>query len=232
MSGDRQQNESYFDAVRTLRASVQLAPERAADIERDLEKAFASHHAARTRVVESIGTGWWRWGAAAAAVVLVAASLAVWREGTVTENHVTDVARSNVAANEARTSRPPEASPAPADAPDSLLSPATTGAGAARNPDRAETVAVPAHRRPARVAARPRVIQPAGFVAVPGAAGLPQFESGTIVRVEVPVSALPEYGVDIFPAATDRPVEADVLVGQDGQARAIRLVTQSVRSSQ
>jgi hypothetical protein len=63
------------------------------------------------------------------------------------------------------------------------------------------------------------------------AAGLPQFESGVIVRVALPAAALPSYGIDISPASSDRPVEADVLVGQDGVARAIRLVNTS-RSQQ
>jgi len=79
---------------------------------------------------------------------------------------------------------------------------------------------------------RRRIVKPAGFVALPGAANLPQFESGTIVRVELAVASLPAYGVDISPAANDQPVEADVLVGQDGQPRAIRLVTSSSRSGQ
>jgi hypothetical protein len=77
----------------------------------------------------------------------------------------------------------------------------------------------------------PPVIRPQGFVAVPAAAGLPQFESGVIVRMSLPVAALPSYGVDISPASSDQPVEADVLVGQDGRARAIRLVNIS-RSQQ
>jgi hypothetical protein len=48
------------------------------------------------------------------------------------------------------------------------------------------------------------------FVAWPGAAAWPPFESGELIRVEFPVDG----GV----------VEADVVVGQDGFARAIRLV--------
>ena len=41
----------------------------------------------------------------------------------------------------------------------------------------------------------------------------------------MPVGALPQYGVDIVPNGLRTTVEADVLVGQDGQPRAIRLVT-------
>jgi hypothetical protein len=74
---------------------------------------------------------------------------------------------------------------------------------------------------------RHRLVKPAGFVELPGAAALPQFESGTIVRLELPVASLPAYGLEIPAAADERPVEADLLVGQDGLTRAIRLVARS-----
>jgi hypothetical protein len=60
------------------------------------------------------------------------------------------------------------------------------------------------------------------FVALPTAASLPELESGRIVRVELPVSALPAYGLAII-ADTRGAIEADLLVGQDGVPRAIRL---------
>jgi hypothetical protein len=69
------------------------------------------------------------------------------------------------------------------------------------------------------------MVEPAGFVALPGAAGLPEFESGAIVRIEIALASLPSYGVPIVPDAASNPVEADILVGQDGQPRAIRLVS-------
>jgi len=62
------------------------------------------------------------------------------------------------------------------------------------------------------------------FVRIPSAIGLPDLESGTVLRMELPLTALPEYGLQIAPDATRTSVEADVLVGQDGQPRAIRLV--------
>jgi hypothetical protein len=61
-------------------------------------------------------------------------------------------------------------------------------------------------------------------VQIPNAIGLPEMESGTVLRMELPLTALPEYGLDIAPDAARTLVEADVLVGQDGQPRAIRLV--------
>ena len=62
------------------------------------------------------------------------------------------------------------------------------------------------------------------FVAVPGAAALPMLESGRIIRVKLGIAELPTYGLAIVPDAARSAVEADVLVGQDGQARAIRLL--------
>src|SRR5207249_9149721 len=56
------------------------------------------------------------------------------------------------------------------------------------------------------------------FVLWPGAAELPTFESGHLMRMEVPVSALPSLG--LVPPAMHAPVvQADVLIGQDGLPR-------------
>jgi hypothetical protein len=68
------------------------------------------------------------------------------------------------------------------------------------------------------------------FVELPAAARLPRFESGMVVRVELPASSLPAYGFPIMPDGARKPVTADVLVGQDGQPRAIRLVSMQSRT--
>jgi hypothetical protein len=65
------------------------------------------------------------------------------------------------------------------------------------------------------------------FVALPGASALPEFESGRIVRVEVPLTVLPAYGFDLGSGASSAPVQADFLIGQDGVPRAIRLAATS-----
>jgi hypothetical protein len=70
-------------------------------------------------------------------------------------------------------------------------------------------------------------IQATGFVEVPGAAALPPMESGTIVRITVPLTALPSYGIQIIPDFDAYAVEADLLVAQDGLTRGIRLVNDS-----
>jgi hypothetical protein len=63
------------------------------------------------------------------------------------------------------------------------------------------------------------------FLTIPTAVGLPRMESARIIRTEVPVSALPAYGVAIVPDAARSAVQADLLIGQDGQPRGIRLVS-------
>ena len=60
------------------------------------------------------------------------------------------------------------------------------------------------------------------FVIWPGAAELPRFESGHLLRMELPVSALPSLGL-VPPSSRAAVVQADVLVGQDGFPRAVRL---------
>lgn len=66
------------------------------------------------------------------------------------------------------------------------------------------------------------------FVALPTAVGLPPLESGRVVRVALPAASLPAYGFDVAPTSADRLVEADLLVGQDDVARAIRFVSVEV----
>jgi hypothetical protein len=65
--------------------------------------------------------------------------------------------------------------------------------------------------------------EPSEFVIVPGAAALPPMESGSLIRVDVPVAMLPSLGLTP-PAAPVAAVKADLIVGQDGLTRAVRLV--------
>jgi hypothetical protein len=66
-------------------------------------------------------------------------------------------------------------------------------------------------------------VDTAGFVPWPGSDAWPPFESGELVRVDLPVSALPALGL-WPPASSAAVVQADIVVGQDGFARAVRLV--------
>jgi hypothetical protein len=196
-------------------ARVNASAGASAGVEATLLAAFADHGNGKPERAPAIRDprpairGLWM-RAAAAVAVLVAAGVAWWTIGG---------------------SRSEDLQPA------SII--ATTPHGASTPPDVRErprqdiatptpqTVARATHPQPTRSRSHPgaRIIRPDGFVALPSAAGLPAFESGEIVRVEVPLTSLPMYGIDIAPDARGPAVEADFLVGQDGQARAIRLVS-------
>jgi hypothetical protein len=127
----------------------------------------------------------------------------------------------------ARPVSPGDAAPTPSAVTASVPGPAAVAA--TRETANAVPPA-PERRAPARPhKAPPRApVGPTGFVPIPAAAGLPDFESGEIVRVGIPITSLPNYGVEIPPDATTAAIQADFLVGQDGRPRAIRLVTNTV----
>jgi hypothetical protein len=53
----------------------------------------------------------------------------------------------------------------------------------------------------------------------------PPFERGELVRVSLPASALRRAGFEVEGAGPDDEIEADVLMGEEGLARAIRFVS-------
>jgi hypothetical protein len=63
------------------------------------------------------------------------------------------------------------------------------------------------------------------FYAIPYAAPLQPEEAGRIVRVSVPQSALAALGWPVRQEREVEAVDADLLVGEDNLARAIRLVS-------
>jgi hypothetical protein len=65
---------------------------------------------------------------------------------------------------------------------------------------------------------------PAGFVPLPYAESDVPLEEAVIVRVELQRSQLGRLGIPVSAPAIDGRVSADLLVGQDGVTRAVRLV--------
>lgn len=217
-------SDEYRQAMKALARDTSMSPTSAARIERELLDALAGLDATRMQAPPRIRRMVWRrsngtpvavswrpWIAAAAAVVLVAAALFSWLV-----NQPTVTGKQDVSPDASRHTSPPRVEKA-TNRPAVL--PATTTA--APRPGRRRNSAQPA-----------RVVRPSGFIELPGSAGLPAFESGEIVRVEVPVATLPTYGIDISSGSAGAPVAADILIGQDGFARAIRLVTSTTRSTQ
>jgi len=89
----------------------------------------------------------------------------------------------------------------------------------------AVTFGIVVPRGPVRVVpvVSPPALDLTGFVPWPGAAARPPFESGEIRQVELPASVLPSLGL-WPPVAATRVVRAEIVVAQDGFARAVRLV--------
>jgi hypothetical protein len=218
--------EEYRRAMDTLARETTMPPESAARIERQLLDALATRDAAAVNPSAPVNTvGWhlrstrtpiivsWRpWVSAAAAILLVASCVAyLWWAGQ---------PRVNVG----QQATPPAAAERPPAVP------LTVSPTIDRSPALEIATAHSASRikRPTKT----NVVTPSGFVDLPWTAGLPTFESGEIVRMDIPVASLPTYGIDISAGPGTGPVEADVLIGQDGFARAIRLVASSSRSTQ
>jgi len=199
--------QSLSAALRGLAENA--ASERAPDaLEQRLVTMFEAGRTPATPPQPMSAARWWL--PIAAGLVLAAGSVAWWRGGTT------------------EPVQPPTTVSPPAPVQASVVPPA---ASPSVPPDVSRSGIENAGRRPASALRPPRVFRPIGFVAIPTAAGLPDFESGEIVRTRIPVSSLPFYGVEITPDAPGTPVEADLLIGQDGQARAIRLVTSDSRNT-
>ena len=61
------------------------------------------------------------------------------------------------------------------------------------------------------------------FYPLPEAEALPAVENAMVVRVQLPVSSLQLMGVPVSEERADASVQAELLLGQDGLARGVRL---------
>jgi len=64
----------------------------------------------------------------------------------------------------------------------------------------------------------------ASFYPLPEAEALPAVENAMVVRVQLPVSSLRLMGFPVDEDRADTAVQAELLLGQDGLARGVRLV--------
>ena len=62
------------------------------------------------------------------------------------------------------------------------------------------------------------------FYRLPDADILPPLDSAVIVRVQLPLSSLAAMGVPVDEDRASESVQADLLLGQDGLARGVRLI--------
>ena len=71
----------------------------------------------------------------------------------------------------------------------------------------------------------PDALAEAPFLEIPYTAPLAPYERTSVMRMEVPVAALTAAGFQVHGQEPGATVTADVLVGQDGRARAFRLIS-------
>jgi hypothetical protein len=85
-------------------------------------------------------------------------------------------------------------------------------------------------RQPAPPLSESAVAMEAPFVPVPNVLPLDSYETGRVLRMDLPVSALIAAGYSLPAADPTATVTADVLVGEDGRAHAVRLVSDATLS--
>ena len=212
--------QSLTAELRRLSAATP-APAGSAAIEARLLEAFAAQQGCPAGPMPASAVPAGRWWLAAAATVLLAAGawLATRPSPATADKPAAMQARAAAAepapAPQAPAPRAEQVRPEAGETPDTVGTPSAGPASRRAQP--------PARRRAARAV-------PAGddevmrFVTLPSAEGLPVLESGRIVRIDLPMAFLPAHGIEVAPEDASRVVEADVLVGQDGQPRAIRFV--------
>ena len=79
------------------------------------------------------------------------------------------------------------------------------------------------HERRIAAAAESSYVNPPGFLALPYAQSDVPLEHAVVVRVSIPPAEASAWGVPFDPAGRSR-INADLLIGQDGMARAVRFV--------
>lgn len=154
----------------------------------------------------------WRWGAAAATLAVFALAIyaALHHAPQPVEQAINRPAPQPVAV--ATVNQPPEA---PATSSDAQKQPSSP---------RLSIVKKKASRpRNSQAFAEPVEVVTA-FYPIPYAAPLQPYESRRIVRVSVPQPALAALGLPMSQDPMLQPVDADVLVGEDNLARAVRFV--------
>jgi hypothetical protein len=221
-------------ALREIRADTEVAP--SPRIEQNLLEAFRSTHLQPVAVLPAIPTaGTWL---LRAAVVLIAAGAGLaWYVGhRVTQTPPVSVAaaapqpvrtgseaapgaasrQKNRVARRLEARRPTGRNPAPASDVQASILPRISERGPMESPREA--------------ADAPALNDEMAADFLPLAFGAAALEGDShVVQVEVPRSALFDFGVSTQPGRDDDVVKADVLVGDDGMPRGIRFVDRAPR---
>lgn len=198
----------------------------------DLEdKVLAAFRKGTSVVPASAPSGYWRyWAAAVAAVLLLAIGLAAWRWYGASVPRQTQQANSREFAPPAGSSNRHELRVATAGQTPAPKPPKTTPLGKfrPRRKPTARTTQINVARQslkslpPATTPAIQEVVT--HFVSLGYGSALDLQDGAQMVRVKLPRSALARFGLPMNMDRADEKITADVLVGADGLARAIRFV--------
>jgi len=215
-----------FEEQQALTSRIRIAFESVADqgasarVEAGLRRAFREQGGRSITTVTGSQTKWnWRWswrllGAAAAAIILLALLAGVdWLKSAPTH-------QKQEANNLSATPSIPvpgqkqESQTLIEDRRDQNQKPTSNSAGSRRKGG---------NHNVRRSAESPDVVATRFYPLVEEDEMAP-LESGKVVRVEVPASTLISFGLPVTAESINRSVQADLLLGQDGLARAIRFL--------
>ncbi|HXM35985.1 MAG TPA: hypothetical protein VN920_12405 [Pyrinomonadaceae bacterium] len=214
------------EQMKSLQAPVQL--------EEKLRAAFRDRTFARPS--RSAPPRWRYWATAAAAVLLIVFGLMAWRFRVASLRHSPVQAKSKVGATPQAQSPKPDQAPVAVTAGNQIqhesVSPrrpvvdrGLAKSQPARPGDDGASGKAPITDAASGLAANSESKEVAtDFVALGYGSALDLQDGGQLVRVELPRSALARFGLPMNMDRADERVKADVLVGADGLARAIRFV--------
>ena len=212
-----------------------------AHVEQQLLATFRAQAHARFR--SSTLPPWRHWVTAAAAVLLVTFGLLAWRSYIASTRHSPAQANSK-SAIAPPSQAPKQEQPLPVRVAGAQSTTAPPVQSSNQTGNRSTPKTSSGRRHPAssqlakRAGAEPAIVEPAAtvatnaetreiateFVSLGYGSALDLQDGGQLVRVELPRSALARFGLPVNMNRVDEKVKADVLVGADGLARAIRFV--------
>lgn len=232
--------QALTNGLRSVAASAASA-ETPAHVEAVLLSAFrqgaTSAHVSADKNARPIATPWLPWSIAAAAAILIFSVFALPRLLPVNSTERAQQSVSDVQPTLSPAITPPEsAQKNPEVLPDNVMgNPEPESADALSSPrqsDRRRALIQTAGLKNKSVRGANN-IQPVlnaneeimtEFLPINYGSSLSQLDAGQVVRVELPRSALQSFGLPMNAERAGERVKADVLLGHDGVARAIRFV--------
>lgn len=221
------ENQRALGAGLRALAQTDAAVDAPARLEAALLKAYREQHcekpvasATLASAAESHGSkAWMRWAVAAAVIILIAGFALMRRqEAPAPPEQARQVQRDQERQPEQEKTVAKEVvqSPQPEAMRKQVVARGNASSGVnSRNRPRSAQRALPATRDA-------EVTTP--FIALTSESDLMSLDRGQVVRVKLPRTALESFGLPMNQARAGEPVKADVLIGEDGLARAIRFV--------